>query len=178
MGDTSSNGKRLGGGKVDVGNGLTAPALSKSLINRANAAGTVVDFGDSTAREYAKNAKEIGSFDLSKEEKQNALKELHSLTENQLRAESKAVNPYTSGVARFNKTQVDKNSASASNARQKTKNYMDGLRKQNATKKKETANKRIFNAANAAIKSGALSFTVDGETYTRKTRRAKSFTKQ
>lgn len=48
---SSSGIKATGGGLV----GGEAPALSKDLIRRANAAGTVVDYGESTSKSYAKN---------------------------------------------------------------------------------------------------------------------------
>ena len=38
------------GGKRAGGTGGEAPSLSKDLIRRANAAGTVVDYGDSTSK--------------------------------------------------------------------------------------------------------------------------------
>lgn len=154
-----------------------APALDGNLIRRANAAGTVVDFGDSTSAAYARNVEEIKTFDMTPSERKEAFSKLHELTENQLRAEARAVNPYTSGVARFNKAQVDRNSNSAANARQKTNAYMDSLRKANQSKKKAASAKSFNDAFTAAYKSGTLEFTYNGETYRRRSKTSKTFTK-
>ena len=170
---SSSGIRATAGGLV----GGEAPALSKDLIRRANSAGTVVDYGDSTSKAYAKNVEEIKGFDMTSSERKEAYSKLHELTENQLRAEAKAVNPYTSGPARFNKAQVDRNVESAASARQKTNNYMESLRKADSAKKKAASAKSFNDAFMAAYKSGVLEFTYNGEKYRRKNARSKTFTK-
>lgn len=169
----ASSGVGAGGGKV----GGEAPALDRNLIRRANAAGTVVDFGAATSAAYARNVEEIKSFDMTSSERKAAYSKLHDLTENQLRAEARAINPYTSGPARFNKAQVNRNAESAASARQKTNNYMDSLRKANQSKKKAASAKSFNDAFTAAYKSGTLEFTYNGETYRRRSRTSKTFTK-
>lgn len=155
-----------------------APSLSAELIRRANAAGTVVDYGDSTARQYRKNVDEINTFTtMTETEKKAAYSELHDLTENQLRAEAKAVGPYTSGPARFNKSKVTQNADNAATARQKTNSFMDGLRNQEKARIQASKATDFRSAAQAAIKAGALEFTVNGETWRRKSTRGKSFIK-
>ena len=168
-----SSGIKAGGGLV----GGEAPALDRNLIRRANAAGTVVDYGDSTSAAYARNVEEIKSFDMTSSERKEAYSRLHELTENQLRAEARAVNPYTSGPARFNRAQVSRNADSAATAKQKTNNYMDGLRKANQAKKAAASAKSFNDAFTAAFKSGTLQFTYNGETYRRRSKTSKTFTK-
>lgn len=169
----SSSGVSASGGLV----GGEAPALSKDLVRRANAAGTVVDYGDSTSSAYARNVEEIKGFDMTASERKEAYSTLHSLTENQLRAEAKAVSPYTSGPARFNKAQVSRNAESAASARQKTNSYMDSLRKADSAKKKAASAKSFNDAFTSAYRSGVLEFTYNGETYRRKSKKSKTFTK-
>lgn len=169
----SSSGVAASGGLV----GGEAPALSKDLVRRANAAGTVMDYGDSTSAAYARNVEEIKGFALTTSERKEAYSTLHSLTENQLRAEARAVSPYTSGPARFNKAQVSRNAESAASARLKTNSYMDSLRNADRAKKKAASAKSFNDAFTAAFRSGALEFTYNGETYRRKSKNSKTFTK-
>lgn len=168
-----SSGVAASGGLV----GGEAPALSKDLVRRANAAGAVVDYGNSTSAAYARNVEEIKGFAMTASERKEAYSTLHSLTENQLRAEARAVSPYTSGPARFNKVQVSRNAESAASARLKTNSYMDSLRNADRAKKKAASAKSFNDAFTAAFRSGALEFTYNGETYRRKSKNSKTFTK-
>lgn len=155
------------------------PALSQELIKRANEAGTVVDYGDSTSRMYDANVKEIQSMDLTDNEKASAIQELHRLTESQLQAEGQARSPYSMGVgpARFNAKQMQKNSTNAVNARQTVENHMNTLRNTQKAKQKENENRARLTAMQNVIKNGDLKFTVNGETWIRKSKRGKTFTK-
>lgn len=156
---------------------MLPPALDRNLVRQANAAGTVVDYGDATSAAYARNVEEIKGFDMTSNERREAYTQLHELTENQLRAEARAVNPYTSGPARFNKSQVNRNVDSAVVARQKTENFMVNLRKADQSKKKTASASSLNSAFLSAYNSGALEFTYNGETYRRKSKRSKSFTR-
>lgn len=155
------------------------PQLDEELIRRANAAGTVVDFGDSTARQYKNNVDEIRNMDLTDDEKRNAIKELHSLTEDQLRAEAGSLSPYSMGVgpARANTTKIRQNADKAVQARQNTRNYMDKLREDQNKKKKAKANQDRVTALQKAQANGDLSVTINGETWTRTSKRSKTWTK-
>ena len=178
-GGLKMGGRGSAGGKGGAaGEGLSfggAPALDTNLVRRANAAGAFVDYGDATAREYQKNVGAINASALSASEKSAAIKELHTLTENQLRAESKAVSPYTSGVARFNKTQVERNAETAATARAKTNNFMKNLQNKSAeiTKKTESAN--LATALSNASKAGQLEVKVGNKTYYRKRKNSSSW---
>ena len=103
----------MGGRGASSGVSKGAPSLDNNLIRRANAASFAVDAGDATKREYTRNVETIKGLGFDDTETKAAYKELHRLTTEQLRAESQSVSPYTSGVARFNRTQVQKNAQKA-----------------------------------------------------------------
>ena len=167
-----------GGGTTTVQTG-EAPALDHKLIRRANEAGTVVDYGDSTARQYQKNVDEIKNMDLTDTERKDAYNTLHQLTEAQLTAEASARGQYAPGMglARFNKAQMSRNADNAVNAKAKVDSFMDNLRSAQKKKAAQKENNAMMEAMNKAIREGALSFTVNGKTYTRKSTRSKTFTR-
>ena len=156
--------------------GGTAPSLNNELVRRANEA-SVTDLGDITTRRYNRNVDEINATVLSDKEKADAIKTLHELTEKQLRAEATAINPIATGrgVARFDRQLVRTTGDKALDARQNVKEFMDSVH----AKERETIAKRrqqeMTSAMSKAISSGALEFTVNGATYRRKSKRAKSF---
>lgn len=154
-----------------------APALDRNLIRRANAAGTVVDYGDLTSAAYARNVEEIKTFDMTPSERKEAFSKLHELTENQLRAEARAVNPYTSGTARFDRAQVNKNAENAIDARRRTDSYMESLRSANRAKKSASSAKSLNDAFVSAYNRGELEVTYNGVTYRRRNRRSNTFTR-
>lgn len=156
----------------------SVPSLNSDLIRRANDAGAVFDLGDATQREYNRNVDEIQGMDLTDTERTKAINDLHELTEKQLEAEAGARSPYATGMgpARFNQRQVQRSSDKAARARQDTANFMDNLRKEQKAKAKQREMANLTKALNDAIKSGALSVTVNGKTYTRKSTRSKTFT--
>lgn len=175
-------GRSLGGGSAGrtqqvqvLQNG--APALDRDLIRRANEAGTFVDYGDSTSRQYNKNVDEIKGMDMTTDERKAAYSQLHTLTENQLKAESQARGAYAAGMgpARFNRQAIQRNQSKALSASDEVRSFMDGLRRSQEVKAKEREQKAFSDAAMKAIKNGDLSFTINGETWVRKTRRGKNF---
>lgn len=155
-----------------------APSLDNKLIERANGRSVLGTTGDATKREYERNSKEISNMDLTSDEKKAAYKELHNLTTKQLEAEGKVVNPYAAGVgvARFNQKEVNRTSDNAVNARAKVNSYMENLRNEQTKKAKAKEQKALTEAMTKALKEGALSFTVNGKTWTRKTKRGRTFT--
>jgi hypothetical protein len=158
-------------------NSNDAPTLDKDLIRRANDAGTFVDFGDSTNRQYQKNIAEINDMDMTAGERKTAYKELHSLTEAQLQAESQARGAYAPGMgpARFNKESIQKNQSKALSASDNVRNYMENLRKQQAKKQKEREQKAFTTALSGAQNAGKLEFTHNGKTYFRTTKKSSSW---
>ena len=157
---------------------VTAPQLDADLIRRANAAGTFIDYGDAGVREYNKLTSEINGMDMTASEKTQAISKLHSLMTNQLEAESKALTPYSMGVgpARFNSNKMSKAGDKAVNARAEVSRFMNELKQEQERKAKEREKRELTNAYHNAIEKGLLEFTVNGTTWRRKTKRAKSFT--
>ena len=153
------------------------PALDKALVERANAAGIFVDYGDATSREYQRNVEEIKGMDLTDDEKTAAIKELHALTEDQLKAEAQARSPYSMGVgpARFNAERMRQRGDRAVRAGAETENYMNNLRREQRQKAQRAENQRLTNAVQKAIEAGDLEFTYKGETWVRANRRSKTF---
>lgn len=156
----------------------SAPALDKDLVQRANSAGMFVDYGDAGVRQYNRQVDEISKMDLTSDEKKNAYSELHKLTTAQLEAESKAVSPYSMGVgpARFNSKQMNNAQNKAANARADVDKFMQGLRTEQRKKAARKEQQLLTNAMQKALNDGALSFTVNGTTWSRKSKRSKSFT--
>ena len=68
MGGGSSDGR--GTASTSSSNGV--PALDRNLIRRANEAGTFVDYGDATNRQYNKNVDEIKDMDMTADERKVA----------------------------------------------------------------------------------------------------------
>lgn len=169
---------RSGRSSASGAGGNSAPALSADLVNRANQAGTFVDYGDATSRQYSKNVSEINEMDMTAEERKAAFTELHSLTEDQLRAESQARGAYAPGMgpARFDRSKIQANQNKAVSAGEKVRSFMEGLRKDQQLKVKQREQKALTDAYTKAIAEKALSFTVNGQTWTRKTTRSKTFT--
>ena len=180
MGSKGTRGGKGGGagaGAATQTETNTAP-FDNDLIRRANAAGTFVDYGDAGVRQYNRLSDEINGMDLTDEEKRNAISQLHGLIENQLEAESHSFSPYSYGVgpARFNAKKIQSASDKASKAEAKVNTFMEGLRQEQRAKKLQNENNALADAARKALADGALEFTVNGQTWRRKTRRAKSFT--
>ena len=168
-----SSGENAGGGSANA-----APALDKDLIERANGAGTFVDYGDAGVRQYNRHIEEINGMDMTVDEKTQAINKLHSLMTAQLEAESKAFSPYSYGVgpARFDRNKMMKAEDRAASARAEVSGFMNDLKRAQERKAREREQKEHTTAMKNALESGALEFTVNGTTWRRKTRRAKSFT--
>lgn len=127
--------------------------------------------------EYDKNVDEIKGMDMTADERKAAYSQLHTLTENQLKAESQARGAYAAGMgpARFDRQAIQRNQSKALSASDEVRSFMDGLRRSQEKKTKEREQKAFSDAAMKAIKNGDLSFTVNGETWVRKTRRGNNF---
>ncbi len=178
-----SHGGSRAGGSGGGGGGISAqqnnaPELDRELIRKANEAGTFVDYGDATSRQYSKNADEIKNMDMTDDERESAYAELHTLTENQLKAEAQARGAYAAGVgpARIDRQTIQRNKSKALSASDDVRSFMDGLRRSQEKKSKEREQKALSDAMMNALNTGALEFTVNGTTWRRKSRRGKTFT--
>ena len=149
--------------------GETAPTLDKKLVQRANAAGMFVDYGDSAVKTYSDRVDEINNMDLTAAEKQVAIEKLHELTTAQLKAESKSLSPYSMGVgpARFNADKMRKASDKAVKAKSNTDSHMNSLREAQKQKAAKTEAQNLTGALGAAQKSGSLETTYNGKSYFR-----------
>lgn len=154
------------------------PTLNKDLVRRANEASTIFDAGDATQRQYDRDVKEIRSMDMTAAEKAQAIRDLHRMTEEQLKAEGQARSPYAAGMgpARFNRRQVSQRSDKAAEARQATQNFMNNLRKAQQAKAKQQQAADMKTALSNALANKQLSFEFGGKTWTRKSLRSKTFT--
>ena len=146
-----------------------APSLDRELIRKANEAGTFVDYGDATSRQYSQNIDQIKEMDMTGDERKEAYLKLHELTEKQLKAESQARGAYAAGMgpARFDKQAIQRNQNKAVAAGNDVRSYMNGLRK---TQEKKTAQKKtqsLLDSLDQAQKSGKLELTHNGKTYFR-----------
>lgn len=190
MGGRGSSGGKMSGGNEPQGRRMSLNnflknygfggqekelSLSEDLVRRANNASFAVDAGSATAREYEKNIKSISEMNLSASEKSAGAKTLHKLTEEQLRAEAKAVNPYTSGPARFNKGQVSKNADIAVQKRQNVKNHMESLNKKSKENARAKSDRDLTSAIITATASGKMEFTFNGKTYYKKRKNSTSW---
>ena len=159
-----------GGGTIGNGTGTSgAPALNKELVRRANEAGTFVDYGDATSRQYQKYVDEIKNMDMTADERKTAYSQLHTLTENQLKAESQARGAYAAGMgpARFDKQAIQRNQNKAVVAGDNVRSYMNGLRKTQEKKAAQKEAQSLSNSLGQAQKSGKLELTHNGKTYFR-----------
>lgn len=175
---SSKAGKARGGSAASTNSSNGAPALDRELIRRANDAGTFVDYGDATSRQYNKNVDEIKDMDMTADERKAAYSQLHTLTENQLKAESQARGAYAAGMgpARFDRRAIQRNQSKALSASDEVRSFMDGLRRSQKNKAKEREQKALTDAMLNALNTGALEFTVNSTTWRRKSRRGKTFT--
>lgn len=173
MGNCTSSGG--GGGGTGARGG--APKLDSNLIRRANEAGIAVDNGDIVLRHYNENVQTIRDSALSDSDKQEAINKLHELTTKQLREEADTVNPYATGrgVGRFDRQQVRTTGDRVLDARRDVREYMDDVRKRSHETALKNHQKAMTTAMNNALQNGSLTFTVNGITYRRKSKRAKAF---
>lgn len=169
------SGASSGAGKTQSG---IAPKLNNELVRKANEA-SVTDIGNSTARQYQRNVDTITNdyTYLSDDERKEAITKLHTLTEQQLQAESQRVNPYATGrgVGRFDRQLSQSTGDKAIDARLKVEDHMKAVRELNQSNHRKANQKAMTEAMKKAIETGALSFTINGVTYKRKSTRAKTF---
>ena len=167
------------GGTGRAGNGAGAngaPALDSNLVKRANES-SVTDIGDSTVRAYQRNAEFINGTVLDDSEKREAISKLHELTIAQLEAEADTVNPYATGrgVARFDRQLTGRTGDKAINARLAVEDHIKSVREREHTVIRQRQQKAMTDAMANALSNGLLEFNVNGATYRRKSKRAKSF---
>lgn len=169
--------KARGGSAASTSSSNGAPALDRELIRRANDAGTFVDYGDATNRQYNKNVDEIKNMNMTADERKEAYSKLHELTEKQLKAESQARGAYAAGMgpARFDKQAIQRNQNKAVAAGDDVRSYMNGLRKTQEKKAAQKETQSLSNSLDQAQKSGKLELTHNGKTYFRTSKSSKTW---
>ena len=139
--------------------------LNNDLIRQANAA-TLMDMGDIMLREYNKNLDLISQLNIDTHNKNEAYKTLQNLYNQQLSAQSKAVNPYVSGVARLSSEQTNKTHTElVSKINSDIQMFVSSLQSQSNKNNIEDRNKRVLSVIAEAEKQGLKSVTIDGTTY-------------
>lgn len=148
-------------------------ALDKVLIRRANGF-SVLDAGDRINRTFNRNIKEIKSFVISDAEKQKAIKEQKELAEKALKTQIKYPNAFATGRANADKYILGGKDEIA-NSQHALETSMKKYRKINENTIKANQQRDRAKIIQNALKNGDLSVVIDGETWTRKTTRSKSF---
>lgn len=139
--------------------------LNNDLIHQANAA-TLTDMGDIMLREYNRNLDLISQLNIDIHSKNEAYKTLQNLYNQQLSAQSKAVNPYVSGVARPSSEQTNKaHTELVSKINSDIQMFVSSLQSQSNKNNIEDRNKRVLSIIAEAEKQGLKSVTIDGTTY-------------
>ncbi len=139
--------------------------LNNDLIRQANAA-TLMDMGDIMLREYNRNLDLISQLNIDIHNKNEVYKTLQNLYNQQLSAQSKAVNPYVSGVARPSSEQTNKaHTELVSKINSDIQMFVSSLQSQSNKNNIEDRNKRVLSVMSEAEKQGLKSVTIDGTTY-------------
>ncbi len=147
--------------------------LDKVLVSRANSM-SVLDAGDTINKTFERNVEEIKSFAISDTEKKNAIKEQKELAEKALETTIKYPNAFATGRANASKsvlTGADK----IAKSNHELEISMNKIRKKNVNTTKTTEKARRAKIIQNAFKNGDLSVIIDGEKWTRKTTRSKTF---
>ena len=157
-----------------------APALDSNLIRRANEANTL-DNGDMAVRSYQSDIQtirdRIGEYGITEQEANEAIRGLHEAYTKVLQADSAAVDPYATGrgPARFDRKSVLSSAEASVNAWADVRQYMTDFRNNASRISQRRYEQALTNAMAKALSSGSLEFTVNGNTYARKSKRAKTF---
>lgn len=147
--------------------------LNQDDIRRANDA-SITDMGDIIKRMFLSNSKEINNFELSSQEKKDAIDEMAKLSTAALKAAAAAVNPYVSGPARLTHGQRSGSlTGKAADVRGSIDSYMKELRNKSDKNVKARKERELASALTSAANSGKLEITVDGKRYYRKSKRGK-----
>ena len=147
--------------------------LDKVLVSRANSM-SVLDAGDTINKTFERNVEEIKSFAISDTEKKKAIKEQKELAEKALETTIKYPNAFATGRANAGKsvlTGADK----IAKSQHALEISMNKIRKNNENTIKATQKASRAKIIQKALKNGDLSVVIDGEKWTRKSTRSKSF---
>ena len=155
--------------------------LDKAKISKANAQGSnFYDAGSAIARTYDREYDEIGTLNLSDDEKNAARDKIYEYSAAELEARQKYFDVYTVGPAR-KVDDSDKAFDKSMNIAGEHSTYMNSLRDK-SSKNTRRQNEKNFDEAfkakvSKAAETGAREITVNGETYFRRTKSSGSWEK-
>ena len=155
--------------------------LDKAKISKANAQGSnFYDAGSAIARTYDREYDEIGTLNLSDDEKNAARDKIYEYSAAELEARQKYFDVYTVGPAR-KVDDSDKAFDKSMNIAGEHSTYMNSLRDK-SSKNTRRQNEKNFDEAfkakvSKAAETGAREITVNGETYFRRTKSSVSWEK-
>lgn len=164
-------GARSASGSITV-----VSVLDSHMVERANGASALGNAGDIISRAYKRNVDEIRSSGLSSGEKASAISEQKRLSEAALRTTAANPSVYTTGRARTGNAESSRRADAIAKANAAVESHMRKVRRDASKAGAQRAKERRAEAVKKALDSGALSFTLDGVTYARKTKRSRSFT--
>lgn len=155
--------------------------LDKAKISKANAQGSnFYDAGSAIARTYDREYDEIGTLNLSDDEKNAARDKIYEYSAAELEARQKYFDVYTVGPAR-KVAGSDKAFDKSMNIAGEHSTYMNSLRdksSKNTRRQNEKNFDEAFKAeASKAAETGAREITVNGEKYFRRTKSSGSWEK-
>lgn len=155
--------------------------LDKAKISKANAQGSnFYDTGSAIARTYDREYDEIGTLNLSDDEKNAARDKIYEYSAAELEARQKYFDVYTVGPAR-KVAGSDKAFDKSMNIAGEHSTYMNSLRdksSKNTLRQNEKKFDEAFKAeVSKAAETGAREITVNGETYFRRTKSSGSWEK-
>lgn len=84
-------------------------------------------------------------------------------------------NPYVSGPARFNQSQVQKAADNTAQKRQNVNSFMKDVQKKSTANKKAAETKSLSSVLGSAMDRGALEVTFEGKTYYRARKNSKTW---
>lgn len=155
--------------------------LDKAKISKANAQGSnFYDAGSAIARTYDREYDEIGTLNLSDDEKNAARDKIYEYSAAELEARQKYFDVYTVGPAR-KVAGSDKAFDKSMNIAGEHSTYMNSLRDKSSKNTRRQNEKKFDEAfkaeASKAAETGAREITVNGETYFRRTKSSGSWEK-
>ncbi len=153
--------------------------LDKAKISKANAQGSnFYDAGSAIARTYDREYDEIGTLNLSDDEKNAARDKIYEYSAAELEARQKYFDVYTVGPAR-KVAGSDKAFDKSMNIAGEHSTYMNSLRDKSSKNTRRQNEKKFDEAFKAevskAAETGAREITVNGETYFRRTKSSGSW---
>lgn len=157
--------------------GVLQNGLNRRDVNRANGASALGNAGTMISDRLDSNIREIGSLDLTDEQRGDAIAQQLSLANDALRATAENPNPFATGRARTNRARNAAGADEISRANRAMESHMDAVREASRANRASRSRQTRAQAIQQAIADGLLSVTIDGVEYRRPSRRSKTFTR-